>query len=116
MKDKSYLYRAIILVGLLVLLKDMHAFAAVGSDLGFDIGGTDKTSSFPTLTNLFHTVAVFAVQYVARIIGACLCIYGLFTAAMKDKIAGVFAIGFGAVLLFLPTILQQFINFGNNGG
>ena len=112
MKNKNYIIFLSVIIFFLFFLYSSNSFAANSTDLGFDIGGTDKSSSFPTLMNLLHTVAVFAVQYVARIIGACLCIYGLFTAAMKDKLAGVCAIGFGAVLLFLPTILQQFISFG----
>jgi len=112
LKNNKILLTVISIIIFYFIFYSFNAFADTSGDLGFDIGGTDKSTMFPTLINFLHTVAVFAVQYIARIIGACLCIYGLFTAAMKDKIAGIVAIGFGAVLLFLPTILQQFIKFG----
>ena len=102
----------VFMISLIVLYFLFHFNAFAADDLGFDIGGTDKSSSFSTIKDLLHTIAVFAVQYIARLIGACLIIYGLFTAALKDKLAGVMAMVFGGFLLFLPTILQQFIKFG----
>lgn len=101
-----------VILGLVLILYSFNIYADTSKDLGFDIGGTDKSSSFPVLTNIFHTVGVFAVQYIARIVGACLIIYGFFTAALKDKLVGCIAAFFGAVLLFLPTIIQEFIKFG----
>ncbi len=100
------------LISLVFLFILFHFTAFAADDLGFEIGGTDKSNSFSTIKDLLHTIAVFAVQYIARLIGACLIIYGLFTAALKDKLAGVMAMVFGGFLLFLPTILQQFIKFG----
>lgn len=41
----------------ILILYSFNIYADTTSDLGFDIGGTDKSSSFPTLTNIFHTVA-----------------------------------------------------------
>jgi hypothetical protein len=112
-KGNRTLLFAISVMFICYLFYSLNAYPGTSDDLGFDIGGVDKSASFSTFKNFLHTIAVFAVQYIARIIGACLCIYGLFTAAIKDKIAGIVAISFGAVLLFLPTVLQQVIKFGN---
>lgn len=112
LREKNIKNINIIIISLFCILLLFHFSAFAADDLGFDIGGSDKSSQFSTIKDLIHTIAVFAVQYIARLIGACLVIYGLFTAALKDKLAGVMAMVFGGFLLFLPTILQQFIKFG----
>ncbi|HYX31591.1 MAG TPA: hypothetical protein VE954_00665 [Oligoflexus sp.] len=83
-----------------------------GEDCGIAVGGTDKSSEFSAITNLFKTIQTLAVRYAAPVGGTLLIIFGIYQLAMRNAMPGTIALVCGGLMIIVPVLVQNAAKMG----